>query len=1159
MKTIYGSFIIFILVIASNCMVSTQVNVGINNDGSSPDPSAMLDVKSAAKGILIPRMTQNERNLIIGPATGLLIFQTDQDPGFYFNVGSSLATQWQKLKDGTSGHWMINGDDIYYMAGNVGIGEQNPSGKLHVSSPGEWLGVIFTGTGLNDLITDNSGYNGTGPTSYAFRIQNSGPAPNLIEKSIDGGTSWSSPFPISPDIDAGYGVVVNFENTSGHTYGDRWDWIVNESFLDALVVKEDKIGIGTNSPNYLLSFGLNNAGINSPELNSLSFHTNGSERMRIASNGYVGIGATAPLYLLSLGWDGTGIHSPGTNALSFHSSNIERIRINSFGHVGIGTQSPVALLHTFGVGANEGNILHVGEYKSSSPGFPPESGPGTRMMWYPDKAVFRAGTVSGDQWDRENLGSFSTAFGKNTIASGDYSIASGFNTTGSGNYSTALGYFNTASGNISTALGSNGLASGNESIVLGSHNTALGIRSVAIGYYAESFSKDETVIGSWNTVYAGNPENWILGDRLFVLGNGTASDARSNAMTVLKNGNIGIGTDVPESKLSVGGIGNMDYSLASYAPGFFGIAVYGKATESMYGSQNYGAYFESSGHQGYGVYGIASYESDLPNYGGYFQSNSQIGSGVFGKANGINGFGVYGIAQNPSAIQNFGGYFTADGAEGRGIYGAATLSGNVSTFGGYFESSGDQGTAVFGHATSTSGYSNTGGKFIASGEQGIGVSGEADNTGTNDFHCGGTFEAKGPRGFGVIAVASHTGEVVNTGGSFEAKSSVGIGVSGYASHSGNVLNYGGHFTSNGEQGVAIFGHATSTSSRSNIGGQFIASGEQGIGVSGEADNTGTNDFHCGGTFEAKGPRGFGVIAVASHTGEVVNVGGSFEAKGSVGIGVSGHASKSGEVANIGGQFIADGDSGIGIYGETTSATGTNYGVYGKCDSPDAYAGYFSGRGYFSGKLGIGVASPQAKLHVETTGTEMPLIVEIDEFTEFSVHANGGISVGILSLPPTEGILANGHVEPYSHKMFNLGADGSAWDNVYHDDLVNQGASAFQDRSPANEILYYPPLAKSPGSFDYKTERGDVEMDPASMPPGLAATNGLLIDEIALYNYKTNYEQQVIINQLFERLQKLEEKNREIEELKTIISKQNELIQQQSEMLLKRIEALEVRQ
>lgn len=56
---------------------STYFQVGINTDNSQPDPSAGLDVKFNNKGVLIPRMTLSERDAIVNPAEGLMIYCTN--------------------------------------------------------------------------------------------------------------------------------------------------------------------------------------------------------------------------------------------------------------------------------------------------------------------------------------------------------------------------------------------------------------------------------------------------------------------------------------------------------------------------------------------------------------------------------------------------------------------------------------------------------------------------------------------------------------------------------------------------------------------------------------------------------------------------------------------------------------------------------------------------------------------------------------------------------------------------------------------------------------------------------------------------------------------------------------------------------------------------
>ncbi len=79
--------IILALVIMSTSIINAQ-NVGINDDGSAADDSAILDVMSTSSGVLLPRMTTTQKDDITSPATGLLIYQTDGAPGFYYFDGS---------------------------------------------------------------------------------------------------------------------------------------------------------------------------------------------------------------------------------------------------------------------------------------------------------------------------------------------------------------------------------------------------------------------------------------------------------------------------------------------------------------------------------------------------------------------------------------------------------------------------------------------------------------------------------------------------------------------------------------------------------------------------------------------------------------------------------------------------------------------------------------------------------------------------------------------------------------------------------------------------------------------------------------------------------------------------------------------------------------
>lgn len=67
----------------------SQVGIGT----TLPNSSSLLEIKSTTQGILIPRMTQNQKSAILTPAEGLLIYQSDADTGFYYYSGA----QWKLL------------------------------------------------------------------------------------------------------------------------------------------------------------------------------------------------------------------------------------------------------------------------------------------------------------------------------------------------------------------------------------------------------------------------------------------------------------------------------------------------------------------------------------------------------------------------------------------------------------------------------------------------------------------------------------------------------------------------------------------------------------------------------------------------------------------------------------------------------------------------------------------------------------------------------------------------------------------------------------------------------------------------------------------------------------------------------------------------------
>ena len=141
-------------------------------------------------------------------------------------------------------------------------------------------------------------------------------------------------------------------------------------------------------------------------------------------------------------------------------------------------------------------------------------------------------------------GNDSTAIGANTEASGNNSTAVGENTEASGIISTALGYYTNASGIVSTAMGGNTTASGNYSTSMGISTVASGNYSTSIGVLTKASDKSSLVMGQYNlagSTVTSSATEFSLDNTAFVIGNGTDSDNRSDALVVKFNGETTLG------------------------------------------------------------------------------------------------------------------------------------------------------------------------------------------------------------------------------------------------------------------------------------------------------------------------------------------------------------------------------------------------------------------------------------------------------------------------------------------------------------------------------------------------------------------------------------------------------------------------------------------
>jgi len=500
---------------------------------------------------------------------------------------SANGVLWQSSP---ASHWTTNGSNIYYNTGNVGIGTTSPNALLH---------IVGTGTGQGNVlfVGEYDDYPAPPPVSGAGTRMMWYPDMGAFRTGSVTGNEWDQ-------VNIGYRSVAMGLNTiasgffstaiGSHTTASGGNSTAMGSSTIASGETSTAMGSSTNaSGGYSTAMGSSTAA-SGHFSTAMGQSTNASGQNSIAmgamthASGNVstamGVGSIASgAYSTAMGTE-TIASSFGVNALgrfnigggnanswiptdplieigngSSAEARNNALTVLKNGNMGLGTHTPSAQMHIHGTGTGQGNVVFVGQ-KKDIPGPPPVSGAGTRMMWYPDKAAFRAGAVDGNEWSEGNVGYYSTGMGFNTIASGGFSTAIGGNTIATGSFSTAIGFETTASGHYSTAIGQSTTASGQNSTAMGVATTASGHYSTAMGFGTSASSYTVTALGRFN-IGGSNPTSWNANDPIFEIGIGTSSSARNNAMTVLKNGNVGIGTHTPGQKLHVNGISRLSNHL----------------------------------------------------------------------------------------------------------------------------------------------------------------------------------------------------------------------------------------------------------------------------------------------------------------------------------------------------------------------------------------------------------------------------------------------------------------------------------------------------------------------------------------------------------------------------------------------------------------------
>lgn len=469
----------------SICSISYSQNVGI---GTVPDASAMLDVKSDTKGMLIPRTSSNSRLAIINPAKGLILYDTTIGR-FWFHNG----TEWKEISDG-SNQWTLTGNAATDTAINfLGTIDQQP---LRLRLENVWAGELNLST-KNYFIGDSAGI-----ATTAAGIKNVAFGSQALRQNTG---SWN----------AAIGTNALTSNTTGN-----YNTAVGFLAMNANVAGSENTAIGVQALNRNIDGWYNTA----TGTNSLYYHKHGNGNT--AHGAYALFNDTSGIENTAIGYYSLGSNKSG----SWNTAVGERALLsNNSGHFNTALGNS-ALRFSTSAGGN--------------------TAVGVNALFYDTSGTNN--TAVGVNTLLLNLkGNYNTALGYAALYNNkvDYNTAVGgyalYHDT-SGTYNTSVGYgslYLNRKGSFNTAIGMASLYSNNT----GYSNTAVGYASLNLNVNGtDNVGLGDSALlnctGSFNTAVGKKSlVNLLNGSNNIAVGNGSGNDPGSpNVVNTISIGNAGI-------------------------------------------------------------------------------------------------------------------------------------------------------------------------------------------------------------------------------------------------------------------------------------------------------------------------------------------------------------------------------------------------------------------------------------------------------------------------------------------------------------------------------------------------------------------------------------------------------------------------------------------